>query len=242
MLLVKPSTVENFLSGSSTPILELSRPLVLIDDNFNFPTRPIVAHGIDSSGCILPNARISIQSADVFDTECHGRMCDQQSLMKAGCMAPKCACMQMNQSGKVAISWDLKITCEDGSTIQTKFMSKQFTREFVMTGDLPMNVTASSFSHNVVDDRLFDAGQDVCDYINLRGGFKIVLWVKRGVVMDQGVDQPNNGLPYNAARTTVQSGNLNHHIVRIIPMNPERIDLERLQAIKFDVTAGFRVN
>ena len=82
MLLVKPSTVENFLSGSCTPILELSRPLVLIDDNFNFPTRPIVAHGIDSSGCILPNAHISIQSADVFDTECHGRMCEDHPTQK----------------------------------------------------------------------------------------------------------------------------------------------------------------
>ena len=95
MLLVKPSTVESFLSGSSTPILELSRPLVLIDDNFDFPNRPIVANGIDSSGCILPNARISIQSADVFDTECHGRMCDQQSLMKAGCSK---MCMYANES------------------------------------------------------------------------------------------------------------------------------------------------
>ena len=209
---MKPSTVENYLSGSSTPIIELSRPLVSIDDNFDFPPRPIVANGNDSCGCILENARIQVQSADIFDTECHGRMCDQQSFMKGGYMSPKCACMQMNQSGKVAINWDLKIDCEDGSTIQTKFMSKQFTSEFIMNGDLPMNVSASSFSHNIIDDRLFDAGQDVCDYINLCGGFKIILWVKRGVVMDQGVDQPNNGLPYNAARTTVQSGNLNHHI------------------------------
>eukprot|EP00956_Cyclotella_meneghiniana_P020004 scaffold34835_cov17-Cyclotella_meneghiniana.AAC.1 len=44
-------------------------------------------------------------------------------------------------------------------------------------------------------DYLTQVKMYVTRYINLRGGFKIVLWVKRGVVMDQGVDQPNNGLP-----------------------------------------------
>ena len=52
-----------------------------------------------------------------------------------------------------------------------------------------------------------------------------MLWLKRGEVLDQGVDQPNNGLPYNATRTTVESGTLNHHIKRFEPMTPESIDV-----------------
>eukprot|EP00957_Ditylum_brightwellii_P055945 4239416-Ditylum_brightwellii.AAC.1 len=67
-----------------------------------------------------------------------------------------------------------------------------------------------------------------------------MLWVKRGEVLDQGVDQPNNGLPYNAARTTVKLGNLNHHIVRVIPMKPEVLDIGYLNDLKFDVNTGFQ--
>jgi hypothetical protein len=99
-------------------------------------------------------------------------------------------------------------------------MSKQFANEFVWKGDLLNTVNAASFSDSVVDDRLLDAATDVCNYINSKGGFMVVLWCKRGVVLDQGADQPNNGLPYNAARTTVESGMLKHHIVKIVPMKP----------------------
>ena len=65
-----------------------------------------------------------------------------------------------------------------------------------------------------------------------------MLWVKRGQVQDQVVDQPNNGLPYNAARSTVKSGILNHHIVRLEPMTPEAIDLDALNDLKFNVATG----
>ena len=67
-----------------------------------------------------------------------------------------------------------------------------------------------------------------------------MLWVKRGEVLDQGVDQPNNGLPYNATRTTVESGALNHHITRFEPMTLESIDVEQLNELKFDVSTGFQ--
>ncbi len=75
----------------------------------------------------------------------------------------------------------------------------------------------------------------------ITGDFLAFLWVKRVEVEDQGVDQPNNGLPYNAARTTIESANLNHHIVRLDPMSPESIDIERLNDLKFDVRNGFEV-
>ena len=73
------------------------------------------------------------------------------------------------------------------------------------------------------------------------GPFKVILWVKRGEVLDQGVDQPNNGLPYNAETTKVESGNLNHHIVRLFPMEPENLDLTEFEALKFDVHRGLRI-
>eukprot|EP00957_Ditylum_brightwellii_P126853 9669592-Ditylum_brightwellii.AAC.1 len=63
----------------------------------------------------------------------------------------------------------------------------------------------------------------------------VVGWLKHGEVEDQGVDQPNNGLTHNAQRVMVQSGNSNHHISKIEPMNPEAVNFITLDEYKFDV-------
>ena len=113
-------------------------------------------------------------------------------------------------------------------------------KHFIYSGPLPVGTKASDFEPYDVEDRLYEAFRSVCEYINNHGGFRAMLWVKRGQVQDQGVDQPNNGLPYNGTRTTVESGILNHHIVRLKPMTPEAIDLDELNKLKFDVATGFR--
>ena len=69
--------------------------------------------------------------------------------------------------------------------------------------------------------------------------FRIIGWVKRGEVLDQGVSQPSYGLSHNAPRILVQSGLLNHHIARVDPMRPEIIDVNYLNGLKFDVVNGF---
>jgi hypothetical protein len=40
----------------------------------------------------------------------------------------------------------------------------------------------------------------------------------------------------------VQSGNLNHHISKIEPMNPEAVNFITLNEYKFDVNTGFEIN
>ena len=51
-------------------------------------------------------------------------------------------------------------------------------------------------------------------------------------VEDQGVDQPNKGLAWNAARATVKSGLIKHHMVRIEPANPAALDVATLNGLK----------
>ena len=63
--------------------------------------------------------------------------------------------------------------------------------------------------------------------------------MKRGEVQDQGVDQPSNGLPHNAARVMVQSGTINYYITRLDAMQPELVDLNLLNQMKFDIVNGF---
>lgn len=115
----------------------------------------------------------------------------------------KCACMQMNQSGRVAIQsreWVLHVRTD----LQFKLNSwaKQFTNEFIMRGDLRSHDEFHRIkfcTSRCWDDRFLDAGFDVCgDCINVQhGDFNIVLWEKGYCVLDQGVDHPNNRLPHN---------------------------------------------
>lgn len=92
-----------------------------------------------------------------------------------------------------------------------------------------------------VEDRIFNAANAVTTYINDNAGrFMVIGWTKPGEVQDQAVDQPGNGLPYNAPRAMVQAGNINYHVTRIDPMIPEVIDNDVLNGLKVDVTTGLR--
>ena len=127
----------------------------------------------------------------------------------------------------------------NGDIIGAKFVSKSFMKDFIYSSALPVGIKASHFGAYQVEDRLFTSFDSICNYVNNNGGWRVSGWVKHGKVQDQGVDQPNNGLPFNASRTTVESGLLNYHIVEIQPMSPMELDLEVLNRLKFDVTTGF---
>lgn len=241
VLIRSPSFTDTFLSNSSVPILNSSRPLLVVDDNLAYPEKPILASGTDTTGSILHNVRVTIETVDIHNTPCNGRLCDQQSLIIGQSMSNRCACVQMNKSGKVAFEWGMKVDMDDGSSFRTQFMSKQFCLDYILTEQLSMSIGAANFDHFMITRRLLRAARDICNYINEHGGFIAIMWVKRGEVLDQGVDQPNNGLPYNAPRTMVESGNLNHHIVRLIPMHPVQIEMERINTMKFNSVTGFQV-
>ena len=81
---------------------------------------------------------------------------------------------------------------------------------------------------------------NVTTRINNNGKFRVIGWVKRGEVQDQGVDQPNRGLPNNAGRVMVEAGTVNHHITRLDPMMPELLNRRTLQQKKFDIHYDFR--
>ena len=157
-------------------------------------------------------------------------------------MMARCACIQMNKTEKIVFCLGLRVTLPNGMTFQTRFVSKHFMRSYGWSDELPVGVKATHFESYQVENRVFEAIQGVTAYINNHGGFLAFLWVKRGEVNDQGVDQPNNGLPNNAAHTRVESGVLKHHIVRLDPMIPESSDIEQFDELKFDVKNGFEVS
>ena len=108
-----------------------------------------------------------------------------------------------------------------------------------MTVPLPAGTRIINFEDYEVENRFYHAFESITSYINRICKFCVLGWVKRGEVQDQGVDQPSNGLPHNAARVMVQYGTINQHITRIDAIRPEMVELKLLKQMKFDVVNGF---
>ena len=69
-----------------------------------------------------------------------------------------------------------------------------------------------TFEDCEVEDLLFMTMDSVIIFIRNIYNFRMIGWIKRVEVQDQGINQPNNGLPHNAGRSMVQSGTVNNHI------------------------------
>ena len=214
------------------------RPVVVINNNFFLPQRPIVTDGTDFNGFILLGCDIKVLSFDVRNTKCGGNLCDRQQDNIS-----KCACYQMpNRSGNVIISIEVEIRTSNGSKFTTTFRSKWFLEQYIFNGYLPIGCRATLFEDYEVEDRLFSALENVMQYISRVSKFVVIGWVKRGQVVDQGVAQPGNGLQHNASRVMVQSGSLTHHVTRLDLMRPNLVCNEYLNTLKFNVSTGFTVS
>ena len=238
LLLVNPPSTDKFLANGSTPILDPQRPAIVVQSNFELPMQHIVTEGTDINGFILHNCILSVSSFQVQNCKCGGNLCDRQDSSNR-----RCACYQMpNRSGNVMISVEVKVVCPDGSSFYTHLRSKWFFEKYIFTSEVPSGTRAHIFEDYMIGDRFFTAVENVTEYINGLCKFRVLGWAKRGEVQDQGVDQPNNGLPYNAARVMVQSGTLNHHITRLDPMKPQNVDIDHLEKMKFNVDRDFETN
>ena len=125
--------------------------------------------------------------------------------------------------------------------LSTAIQSKWFLEKYILSAPLPTGTRASKFEDFEVEDNFFTAIKDVIDYIYTTYKFRVIGWVKRGEVQDQGAEQPTNLYGSTAnARVMIQSGSLTHHVTRLDPMEPEKINLTHLERLKFNVLNGFK--
>jgi len=234
ILLPNPPGTDRFLLNSSTPILMPSRPIVVIKSNHILNDRAIYSEGTDLNGFILNDCTINARSFEVRNTKCGGNMCDRQQDNIS-----KCACYQMtNRSGNVIIAIEVTVSTPNGNFFLSKIRSKWFLETYIYSAVLQAGTRASAFEDYEVEDNFFQAIESVLDYINRTCKFRIIGWVKRGEIIDQGVEQPNT---YNAHKILVQSGSLNHHITRVDPMKPHLIEKRHLKSLKFNTVDDFIV-
>ena len=237
IILPNPPGTDKYLLNSSTPILSPKRPATVIVSNFTLPTRELVTEGTDINGFIIRDCIITVKLFEVANTRCGGNLCDRQNENLS-----RCACFQMtSRSGNVVISIEAEIKNPDGSTFTTAIQSKWFLEKYILTAPLPTGTRASKFEDFEVEDSFFTALKDVISYINTTCKFRVIGWVKRGEVQDQGAEQPTSLYGNNTnSRVMIQSGSLTHHVTRLDPVEPEKINLTHLDSLKFDVLNDFK--
>lgn len=243
IVIVNPPSTDRFVAHGTTPILSPQRPILVTNSNFNFLECLIVIEGTDVNRFIHLNCIVTIRSFQVIDSPCGRNLCDHQSLMNGDIITNRYYCIQiMNCVGNVVILFDVEVRNNEGAIFNTHMSSKWFMKHFILSDDFPAGIRAFRFEDYKVEDRIYATATNVFNYINTIGGFIVVGWVKRSEVEDQGINQPNNGLPHNAQRVMVQSENLNHHISKLESINPEAVNFIILKGYKFDVNTGFEIN
>ena len=117
------------------------------------------------------------------------------------------------------------------------FSSTTFSNLY-LTGPIPPSAgcTVLDKVHHDQGIRLIDCMNACVNFINNNGGFTIIGWYKRGLIEDKSLITLNNG-----ENEQVQSGDISHHIVSIMPS--ERGFLEKRTPLHTALTTRkFNVN
>ena len=91
---------------------------------------------------------------EAFQVDCDGPMCNQSTLLQNDVLVGRCACMQMDKSGKVMISMGLEVSGRSGDSFRIQFASKWFMNNFIYSGVLPVGTRLSDFTSYEVEERL----------------------------------------------------------------------------------------
>ena len=167
ILLPNPPGTDKYLANSATPILMPSCPVVVVKSNFILNTCEIYTEGTDLNGFILNDCTINARCFEVCITKCEGNLCNQQQDNLS-----KCTCYQiLNRSGKVIASVEVSVTTPDRNSFVTKIRRKWFLETYILSSPLQSGPRAASFEDFDVEDRFFEAINNVLGYMNRRCKF-----------------------------------------------------------------------
>jgi hypothetical protein len=165
-------------------------------------------------------------------------------------MEARCSCISnVQRMCPTTIVMQLQLQMNGGreEMLINNFTSTWFLNNYVLMDRLAAHIRASHFSQDI-EDNILDSTRRVFQYINETGGFCIIGWAKCGMIRDQGagVQQENQGQQGGYGQQANQANNNNmvenaevqYHIVRFDPSEPENINLEELNALKYTMGEG----
>lgn len=243
----QPKVVEAYM-GDENPILDVCTNAILMKLPPYFEEVPENKTSHDSHAFLYNNMKLRIIQSILICTSCGGgNFCDRQRIQdwnhKRGCGCFGQGGRTKNNSSLVfqhlieVSKGDIKITMSD-------FSSLQFDRLF-LKNSFRGRVTSESITSKreyVGVQKSFKKG---VGKLNKNSGVTAVGWYKRGTVNDLSLLEGNllnNGKPNsNDPNLKVDAGDLNRHIVHILPSDRDFLDKstslwKELDDLKYDVS------
>lgn len=253
---ISPEAIEEYMNGD-IPMIRTPCSLIVLKRPTKMPTVAVnyeVQTNQSLSFC-LNNRILNLNKTLVVSTTCSGLMCDKSSINEWNNIKG-CGCVGMNPNisnlslvHSIWINAVADMNMADHETVQRRLTHSDFSSTkfsvCYLSSRIPPTVRKSSLSHS--SDLFWDletAIEDVVDFINGNGGWTVVGWYKRGSIKDRSLIEStggNNSTNNANEDTTVGSGNLNFHVVELLPTNQTLLDKNSylgaiLDAMKFDVS------
>ena len=236
---ISPEAIEEYMNGD-IPMIRTPCSLIVLKQPKTMPTVSVnyeVQTNQSLSFC-LNNCILNLNKTLVASTTCSGLMCDKSSISEWNNIKG-CGCVGMNPNisnlslvHSIWINAVENMNMAEHETVQrhikhSDFSSTKFSL-FYLSSRIPPTVRKSSLSH--APDLFWNlefAIEEVVDFINENGGWTVVGWYKRGSIKDRSLIE-STGSSNSASNanedTTVGSGNLNFHVVELLPTNQALLD------------------
>ena len=231
--LMCPKPIESYMRND-IPLIESGYPFILLKTPSRFPTvsiNEIIGPNI-SRPFVSNTVSLSIDMVYPQSTQCSGLLCDRQRVNDWNSTHIGCGCYGMlSNASNVALIHSISAATRTNTNLfMDNFSSLRFQQLYMQTV-IPLGIKHYRFRiGGDLMDRLLDAIDECIQFINMNGGLTIVGWYKRGVINDRSmIIQASNNNTFNGQAkqdddAQVNAGDVNYHIVQIIPTNHDFLD------------------
>ena len=199
------------------PLLKTDIPLIMM-------TRPTLSHSIpvykevgehNSMAFVLVGRKVNINRSSPIQTTCGGLLCDKQRCDDWN-GTRGCGCYHMSPDiSSIVFQHSVFFSVGNDRIYHSNFSSNKFS-SFYLSRHLPGSTPVSTLRVTKDFWDIEDCIKNVLDLVNRNGGWTVVGWYKRGVITDKSLlEVPLS----NAVSTQVAAGQINYHIVQMIPTN-----------------------
>lgn len=231
--LLNPLPIKSELSNIR--MIETEGGVVIMRSPTSYKSVPIISNIAQNvtRGFVLNNKEIDILACSALKTRCSGLFCDKQRSYELKNSQKGCGCYSMISClssivMKLSFGFDLNNSSDEIIEIE-HFCSLQFMRLF-LSDALPHSTQRNMLDGNEVLDDVFDALDNIFNYININGGFTIIGWYKLGNKSDaSNNDSINHEL----------TGKMNYHVTNLYPTNKSITKRAEFNRMNFDVATLF---
>lgn len=233
-----PLPVTRWMNNGKQPLISTPKSILPVDhlkDGVEFKSTPIVETTKKQHAFYLRGATVKLLNFDVINPPCAGNFCGAKEMFKDQILSQRCPCYQTTLGDEnVCGIYQLKVIDEKGNTIFVpNYTCKNWIAEQTKEGRFPVGVTAAMMNDNRrARVEFMKSVQLQLEYVNKNCGFSVVGWIRRGEVVDQGVDAP---IGRNEHPQMIDAGEFTYHISHIEPTRAAVRVSKELAELKFDV-------